>query len=239
VLTVLQEFFLTLPLLANVYLLFNLGRIVLRALWNWSKRTLMRRIAGALCVTGIISLVVYFWAPQVPFAVGYVQSPARAVQPVQSFKPIDGISCDQGEQSTEHIHVHLTIYVNGQVVTVPQRIGIPPGGNCFYWLHTHLTDGVIHVEAPAQGTYTLGEFSDVWAQSTQTSVLTSTSFLGHPLQGHQLVIWTFTGGRHAHLYFGDPQGLKFYPHEIITIAYDSPHVHPVTHFDWIDSSSGG
>ena len=35
-------------------------------------------------------------------------------------------------------------------------------GSCFYWLHSHTADGIIHVEAPVQRTYTLGGFFDIW-----------------------------------------------------------------------------
>ncbi|MGH3274010.1 MAG: hypothetical protein ACRDNZ_06740, partial [Streptosporangiaceae bacterium] len=37
-------------------------------------------------------------------------------------------------------------------------------GTCFYWLHTHAADGVIHIESPVQRTYTLGQFFDEWGQ---------------------------------------------------------------------------
>ena len=35
---------------------------------------------------------------------------------------------------------------------------------CYYWLHTHTNDGVIHVESPTQRLYTLGDFFDIWRQ---------------------------------------------------------------------------
>jgi hypothetical protein len=154
-------------------------------------------------------------------------------------RPVDGISCDQGEHATEHIHQELVIYINNQQVQIPAGLGIPAGGNCLFWLHTHQTDGVIHVEAPAQGTYTLGEFLDIWAQTEQTSVLTSNSFLGYPLQGHQLVVWTSQNGQPAQRYTGNLRNLVLRNHEIITVAYDSPQVTPVTQFDWKNSSAGG
>jgi hypothetical protein len=37
-------------------------------------------------------------------------------------------------------------------------------GTCFYWLHTHAADGVIHIESPVKRTYTLGDFFNVWGQ---------------------------------------------------------------------------
>jgi hypothetical protein len=90
---------------------------------------------------------------------------------------IDGISCQTNEQTVFHIHTHLTIFVNGQQRQVPAGIGIPnavaqqsqqgpfvDSGTCFYWLHTHAADGIIHIESPVQRTYTLGQFFDEWGQ---------------------------------------------------------------------------
>ena len=50
---------------------------------------------------------------------------------------------------------------------MPQQTGQGPiavGGECIYWLHTHTSDGVIHIESPAQRIYSLGEFFDLWHQ---------------------------------------------------------------------------
>jgi hypothetical protein len=72
----------------------------------------------------------------------------------------------------------LTIFVNGSQRSVPYGIGIVPprqvqntssgpfvaGGSCFYWLHTHAADGIIHIESPSKRTYTLGNFFDIWHQ---------------------------------------------------------------------------
>ena len=35
---------------------------------------------------------------------------------------------------------------------------------CYYWLHTHASDGVIHIESPSARVYTLGNFFDEWNQ---------------------------------------------------------------------------
>ena len=91
---------------------------------------------------------------------------------------VDGIQCNSAEGAVYHIHAHLAIYVNGQQRTIPAGIGIAPplqeqegdsglfvsGGSCFYWLHTHTEDGVIHIEAPVQISLTLGDFFDIWGQ---------------------------------------------------------------------------
>jgi hypothetical protein len=41
---------------------------------------------------------------------------------------------------------------------------VAAGGQCIYWLHTHTSDGIIHVESPTQRVYTLGNFFDEWHQ---------------------------------------------------------------------------
>ena len=41
---------------------------------------------------------------------------------------------------------------------------VAAGGTCFYWLHTHTADGIIHIESPVDRVYTLGEFFDEWHQ---------------------------------------------------------------------------
>ena len=76
------------------------------------------------------------------------------------------------------------------------------GGTGFYWLHTHDTTGVIHIESPVQRRYTLGEFFDLWGQPlspTQvgpergpvTALVDGTRFVGDPrdipLDAHAVV----------------------------------------------------
>lgn len=223
-----QVIALALPLVANFYLLSRLGRMVISVVWRWGKRLPRWSRVALLAAMVTTVLVAFLWAPQLPLLIASGDS----------LKSVDGITCDHGEQSTEHIHTHLTIYVQGREVAVPQGIGIPPGGNCFFWLHTHLVDGVIHVEAPAKAPYTLGQFTDIWAQSTQSTVLTNTNFLGYPLMGHHLVIWTSDNGQPAQRYTGNPRDVVLRNHELITITYDSPRVQPVTSFDWQHSSAG-
>jgi hypothetical protein len=90
---------------------------------------------------------------------------------------VDGIGCSTSEQTLFHIHAHLTVFVNGAARQVPAGIGIPgaqaqataqgpfiDSGTCFYWLHTHAADGIIHIESPVRRSYTLGEFFDEWGQ---------------------------------------------------------------------------
>jgi hypothetical protein len=94
-----------------------------------------------------------------------------------SGQTVDGIPCDANEQLTYHVHSHLAVYVDGALRGIPLGIGIPDaqivdttsgpfavGTTCLYWLHTHTADGIIHIEAPAQRSFTLGNFFDIWRQ---------------------------------------------------------------------------
>jgi hypothetical protein len=91
---------------------------------------------------------------------------------------VDGMSSSASEQFVLHIHAHLTVFVAGKPRQIPFGIGIAPpvavqstargpfagGGAGFSWLHTHASDGIIHIEAPVQRTYTLGELFDIWGE---------------------------------------------------------------------------
>ncbi|HJU14743.1 MAG TPA: hypothetical protein VJ792_09850 [Candidatus Nitrosotalea sp.] len=92
-----------------------------------------------------------------------------------AYAAIDGIPCETREYGTFHIHAHLDVFSDGQPVTVPQYIGIMIGGpqnqqvSCLYWLHTHDSSGVIHIEAPQEKNFTLGQFMDVWKSTGTTA----------------------------------------------------------------------
>jgi hypothetical protein len=95
---------------------------------------------------------------------------------------VDGITCGPTEQLAYHIHTHFAVFDNGRLYSLPAGIGIPgsqveqtsqgpvaAGGQCIYWLHTHTSDGIIHVESPTQRIYTLGNFFDEWHQPLSAS----------------------------------------------------------------------
>lgn len=77
-----------------------------------------------------------------------------------NFAAIDDIPCETQEYTTFHIHAHMDIFVNGQHVGVPAQIGLKT--TCLYWLHTHTSDGIIHIESPKERDFTVGEFIDIW-----------------------------------------------------------------------------
>ncbi|MGH3253652.1 MAG: hypothetical protein ACRDOI_46595 [Trebonia sp.] len=148
---------------------------------------------------------------------------------------IDGISCNTSEQTVFHIHTHLTIFVNGQQRQVPAGIGIPDAvaqptqagafvesGSCFYWLHTHAADGVIHIESPVQRTYTLGEFFDELGQPLGPSQ-------AGPARGQVTVIVN------GQVFKGNPRDVPLGSHENLQVEVGTPLVTPET-INW--SSTG-
>ena len=74
---------------------------------------------------------------------------------------VDGVQCEPSEGTIFHIHAHLDMIVDSKFVTIPAGIGIKPN-ECLYWLHTHTSDGIIHIESPQQMAFTLDQFIQVW-----------------------------------------------------------------------------
>lgn len=130
--------------------------------------------------------------------------------------PVDSIQCEATEQVTMHIHSHLTLFVNGKQLQIPQYIGIVPTGNnsvCLYWIHTHDPSGVIHVEAPEIHQYTLGNLFDIWGEDLRSNEV-------GPYQGP--VTAFVNGGK----YDGDPTQIPLNAHQQITLEVGTPIVPP-------------
>jgi len=136
---------------------------------------------------------------------------------------IKGISCDAQEGQRIHIHQHLAIYDHGKAVTIPQFIGIPQAARCIYWLHTHTPDGIIHVEAPMDRSFTLGDFFAVWGQPLDKKHAASAV----AKRGDQLRVWV-NGTR----YSGDPAKIPLTAHADILIQAGPPFVKPVAFTNW-------
>ncbi|HEU4621195.1 MAG TPA: hypothetical protein VFS42_03140 [Burkholderiaceae bacterium] len=85
-------------------------------------------------------------------------------------QPVAGIGCGlvNSQNTTYHVHTHLSIIRNGQMLTVPAGIGLvsarPDQGACHYMLHTHDGSGLLHVEAIEKTRFTLGQFFAIWGQ---------------------------------------------------------------------------
>ncbi len=153
---------------------------------------------------------------------------------------VDGVQCQAGEQTVVHVHTHLTIFVDGKEQVIPYGIGIPgfqavstpegdfvETGNCFYWLHVHALDGIIHIESPSTTTtFNLGQFFDEWG------IPLSTTQVG-PATGKVTVFFT-SPGKKPGLYTGNPRNLPLGDHYQIQLDVGTPIVAPFKVTNWGD-----
>ena len=151
---------------------------------------------------------------------------------------VDGIQCNAGEQTVVHVHTHLTIFVNGKQQVIPYGIGIPgfqavdisgqpfvETGSCFYWLHVHAEDGIIHIESPnTTNTYTLGQFFDEWGVPLSSTQVGSAT-------GPVTVFFT-SPGKKPRLYTGNPRNLPLGDHYQIQLVVGTPIVAPYQVTNW-------
>ena len=141
---------------------------------------------------------------------------------------VDGVKCAPIEQLVYHIHAHLQVYVNGHPRALPGALGLigpvaqqtaygPFYGaqGCYYWLHTHTTDGIIHIESPSKRVYTLGNFFDEWRQPLMPGQVAS-------VKGN--VTAFLNGKRWTH----DPRAIPLLPHALIQLDVGSPATAPQT-----------
>jgi hypothetical protein len=141
-------------------------------------------------------------------------TPANAANP-----PIDSIACQKSEQSGIHIHAHLSISIDGKSVPIPADVGLASDGSCLYWLHTHDSSGVIHIEAPAGTSFTLKNFLDIWK-----------SQMGYPGELDHVSGWqTYVDGKPSR---GDFQTIPLQAHTLITLAFKSSGVKPDISYPW-------
>lgn len=93
------------------------------------------------------------------------------------------------DMATEyHIHPELSIFVNGEEVLIPTNLGVKATGMTA--IHTHDEKGVIHVEAPIQKDFTLGDFFAVWGKD-----FSSTQLLENTVDKNSEIIMTVNGER--------------------------------------------
>ena len=151
---------------------------------------------------------------------------------------IDGVQCQAGEQTKVHVHTHLTIFVNGQARVMPYGVGVPgfqavqtaqgpfvETGSCFYWLHVHANDGIVHIESPSMTqSFTLGQLFDEWG------IPLSTTQVG-PATGKVTVFFT-SPGKKPGIYAGDPRNLPLGDHYQIQLDVGTPIVAPVQNSNW-------
>ena len=157
-------------------------------------------------------------------------TPLASLARTATGKTVEGVQCNANEQIAYHVHTHLAVYVNGALRPISPGIGIvkpvaqPTANgafysatNCYYWLHVHAQDGVIHIESPTTRAYTLGQFFAIWGQPLTTTEV-------GPAKG------TVTVYLNGHRYLRPPATIPLGSHEDIQL--DVGTVVPPVPVDW-------
>jgi hypothetical protein len=121
---------------------------------NRSRKTASQRKIKRVVVIGLIVLAIFI-------GISLAVTSNKLLPSYSTALSVDGIQCNTSEQLLFHIHAHLDVFVNGQLMYIPPQIGIIPD-KCIYWLHTHDNSGIIHIESPIKRDFTLGQFFDLW-----------------------------------------------------------------------------
>jgi hypothetical protein len=166
--------------------------------------------------------------------------------PGSTGQSIHGIPCKTTmAESNYHIHVFIGFVDDGQLVALPDGMGmknpapessagVTNSASCFYYLHTHDAAGILHVEDPSTASRTLalhtfGQFLDIWGQPFSSSgvgpfsgpVKIYTSGSKYRGQGGQNV----SSSTYAQ-YGGDAHSIPLYGHEVIWIEIGPTFVAP-------------
>jgi hypothetical protein len=174
-----------------------------------------------LVVVLVVAASVYFFSTRTP---GSSSATTTAQSSNPAYPQVDNIVCEANEQVAYHVHAHLSLYISGQQVPIPQNLGIASDQSCLYWLHTHDTSGVIHVEAPNQQVFTLGTFFKEWSEVFPQQQ--------YPVQLSSTDGWkVYVNGKP---YTGDFHKIELSAHTLITMAYQSPNAVPDTVYNWGD-----
>lgn len=152
---------------------------------------------------------------------------------------LDGIICRPVMDTSFHIHIHLDIYdAAGDQLQLPWGIGIvkPWGldalhnavlrGHCYYDLHTHDHDNVIHYESPDDMSLTLGNFFDVWGvplSRSQVSTLQGTVYSMYGTLPPSELHWSSTV---------DPRTIPLVEHEFVYLAVGNIPPSPLPVYHW-------
>lgn len=167
------------------------------------------------------------------FAIGVIIYSVANNKPTPGPVTVAGIPCDALQHSQVHYHAAVQIVYQGNVHPIPANIGItgdPAAPTCYYWLHVHAADtNVIHIESPANQTFTLGQFFAVWSAWNSSQGLPN-----EPLDATHVSSFTLTpdqkltiyidllDGKGAQIYTGDPKAIVLKTHEVITLEIAAP-----------------
>jgi len=166
--------------------------------------------------------------------VGVAYWPAGATPEGGQGQMVGSYECFPKEPpDTYHVHTHLSIFLDGVMLSVPGQIGIvkqSATNNCFYTLHTHDSSGKIHIRAATTAMYTLGDFFDIWGMPLRPDNVAG--FTGKPI-----VVYVTDQNGVVTEATGDWNDLELLSHREITIQVGTD-IAEIPNFTWTDNHEG-
>ena len=150
---------------------------------------------------------------------GPVANSRRGLRPFGEF----GLHTTNRPHTKNRINKRTTTNHHGKAVDIPPNVGQPAAKRCIYWLHTHTPDGIIHIEAPKDRSFVLGDFFQVWGQPLGRSSVASVRVT----KRETLRAWV-----DGKPYKGDPRKIPLTAHADIVIQAGPPFITPPKFTTW-------
>jgi hypothetical protein len=154
---------------------------------------------------------------------------------------VDGIPCDPTEYLNDyHVHAGLVIIYKDALVAIPAAVGLRHPGpkqngyittaGCFYFIHTHDSSDIVHVESPknlplTEAVHPWSNVFDIWGIKLTSDGFgplkgTVHAYLGNvdEIPGQQTV------SKYSEISVDDVGKTKIRSHQVMVLAIDSKHV---------------
>ena len=126
----------------------------------------MNRDVAIVAISIVALLLVSYQAGYLDF--GTEDDAVEQTSSLDEIHPLASTCLEHGDL-TRHDHMYLTIRVNGDFVTIPENTGVntatcDQAGATMHVVHTHSSDGKLHLEMQTEEDVELGVFFDIWGQ---------------------------------------------------------------------------
>jgi hypothetical protein len=148
-------------------------------------------------------------------------------------QPVGGIPCRATMFiNSYHVHVFIGIIDRGKQIALPYAIGMSDPSpaesgfvdtaGCYYFLHTHDSSGIVHIESPknqplTDSIYKLSRLFKVWGLQLSSTGLGPLQGEVHAFVGNVPLKQTVVSSYRE--YRGDPNNIKLKSHEVIWLEF--------------------
>jgi hypothetical protein len=148
-------------------------------------------------------------------------------------KVVDGVPCHPMEYLNDyHVHAYFGLIVNGKQIAIPSAVGLMGPSDvtngfinkakCFYYIHTHDSSGIIHIEDPQKlpysaQKYTMSSVLKVWGVPYSTTSFGPFKGKMHVFVGNVPTVGETKVTKYA-LFTGGLQNVKLYSHTAVWVV---------------------